>query len=137
MAGAGGAWRHERLGCDTRVLEVWGLAISMGQGKARGCPRWEFTAGMDVVKASMRSCACMVQLTIRGVSEDLDRRLKELARERGESVNATVLQVLQAGAGGPGRRQALARYVTWTETDLAEFEDALGAQRQVDDQSWR
>jgi plasmid stability protein len=77
------------------------------------------------------------QLTIRGVSEEIGHRLESLSRAKGRSVNATVLEILAAAVGVDERRRKLARYVTWNAEDLAEFSEALAAQRLVDDPLWR
>ena len=77
------------------------------------------------------------QITVRNVSGELGRRLKRLSDERGESLNATVLGILQGAVGIDSRRRALERYTTWTPADLCEFETALRAQREVDEKLWR
>ena len=77
------------------------------------------------------------QLTIRGVSEEMGRRLETLSRAQGQSVNTTVLKILEATMGVDERRSRLARYATWTPEDLAEFNEALAAQRPIDDPLWR
>lgn len=77
------------------------------------------------------------QLTIRGVPEEVGQRLEKLSRARGQSVNATVLEILEAAVGGNERRRRLARCATWTSDDLAEFNEALAAQRTVDNSLWR
>ncbi len=77
------------------------------------------------------------QLTIRGVPEEVARRLARMSQDRGKSVNATVLEILEGAAGLHGRRARLDRYVTWTDEDLDEFEDALKAQRVIDEDLWR
>lgn len=77
------------------------------------------------------------QLTIRGVSEEVGQRLENLSRARCQSVNAIVLEILSAAVGVDERRRALARYATWTAEDLAEFNEALAAQRTSDDPLWR
>ncbi len=69
------------------------------------------------------------QLTVRGVSEEVGKRLEDLSRARGQSVNTTVLQILETGVGVDERRRRLARYATWTPEELAEFNEALAAQR--------
>jgi hypothetical protein len=81
--------------------------------------------------------AGMPQLTIRGVSDELSERLRGLARERGASVNSTVLALPQEALGLDARRARLTRYATWTPTDLTEFERALHEQRQVDPDLWK
>jgi plasmid stability protein len=92
-------------------------------------------AGMP---ASSCYTACMNrQLTIRGVSEEVGRRLESLSRTRGQSLNATVLEILESAVGVAERRKRLARYATWTAEDLEEFNKALAAQRIIDDPLWR
>ncbi len=76
------------------------------------------------------------QLTIRGVPEEVGKRLESLSRARGKSVNSTVLDILAGAVGVAERRQRLARYVTWTAEDLADFNQALAAQRPIDDPRW-
>jgi hypothetical protein len=77
------------------------------------------------------------QLTIRGVSDELGRRLTRLSRERGESVNSTALAILEEAVGIDARRQRLERYATWSSNDLAEFDRALADQRVIDDELWQ
>ena len=76
------------------------------------------------------------QLTIRGVSDVVSRRLTRLSRDRGQSLNATALQILEDALGVDARRQRLQRYATWSEADHAEFEAALAGQRVIDDALW-
>jgi hypothetical protein len=78
----------------------------------------------------------MVQLTIRGVSDALNKRLSRLGKSRGQSVNATALQILEDAVGIEGRRARLSRYQTWSPSDAAEFNEALKLQRVVDDDQW-
>ena len=77
------------------------------------------------------------QLTIRGVSPELSQRLDAVRRARGVSLNAAVLPFLEQAVGVDERRSRLLRYATWTADDLAEFEEALSAQRTVDEHLWR
>jgi len=76
-------------------------------------------------------------LTIRGVAPDLAARLEALARERGRSVNAAVLDILRQALGENDRAERLRRYATWSDEDLREFEEALAHQRVVDEHLWR
>lgn len=77
------------------------------------------------------------QLTIRGVPDEVAKRLAGLAQERGQSLNATVVEILEQAVGFEERRQRLERYATWSDEDLAEFDEALAAQRVIDDHLWR
>ena len=77
------------------------------------------------------------QLTVRNVDPELSRRLRAVSAECRESLNSTVLRLLRNAVGMDARRDRLRRYVTWTPEDLAEFEQALRAQRVVDERDWR
>ena len=82
--------------------------------------------------------ACMSkQLTLRGVPDEVARQLEKVSHESGQSVNAVVNDILADAVGEQGRRRRLERYATWTPEDQAEFEQALQAQRQVDQAMWR
>jgi plasmid stability protein len=76
------------------------------------------------------------QLTIRGVPDEVRRRLESLGKARGKSLNATVLEILDHAFDVDERRRRLARYATWTSDDLQEFEEALAAQRVIDAGLW-
>jgi len=77
------------------------------------------------------------QITVRGVSRQLGKRLEEMSRARGTSVNATVLELLERAVGIQGRKEWLARFMTWTDEDVCSFDEALRAQRVVDEKAWR
>jgi hypothetical protein len=77
------------------------------------------------------------QLTIRNVPDAVAKRLERLSRERDESLNSTVVALLTEAVDHNARRERLDRYVTWTPQDVAEFDDALRAQRTIDDALWR
>jgi hypothetical protein len=76
------------------------------------------------------------QLTIRGVSEELSRRLARLSRERCQSLNATTLELLENAVGVDERKARLNRYMTWSSEDREEFEVELRAQRVIDPRMW-
>lgn len=77
------------------------------------------------------------QITIRHPSPELSRRLKALAEVSGESLNTTILRLLEDALGVEARRERLMSWATWSETDAAEFDEALRQQRVVDDELWR
>lgn len=79
----------------------------------------------------------MPQLTIRGVSDELGRRLARISRERDQSMNALVLEILEEAAGTAGRRRRLQRYATWSPDEVAAFDKALADQRVIDDDLWQ
>ncbi len=77
------------------------------------------------------------QITLRNVSPELARRLKEMAAASGTSLNRFVLELLERAVGANDKKHRLmARYATWTDEDGQEFEEALRAQRVVDESLW-
>ena len=76
------------------------------------------------------------QITVRNVSKQLARRLEKLAEARGQSVNATVLQLLERATGIDGRRERLSHYTTWTKEDVDELDAAVRMQRTIDRKLW-
>ena len=77
------------------------------------------------------------QLTIRNVPDAVADRLKRLSRERGSSVNSTVLELLARAVDVRSRRARLEEYATWTDEDAEDFDDVLAAQRVIDAELWR
>lgn len=77
------------------------------------------------------------QLIIRGVSDELNRRLTKLGRTSGQSVNAVALGILQVAVDPEAKRERLTRYMTWSNADLVEFDAALKGQRVIDHSLWR
>jgi hypothetical protein len=77
------------------------------------------------------------QLTIRGVSDELSRRLTRLGREKGQSVNVLARSLLEEAVGLRARRDRLRRYATWDADDVKAFEQAVAEQRVIDDDLWR
>lgn len=68
---------------------------------------------------------------------DLERRLRALSEARGESLDATVLHLLEQAIGPAAREEWLRRFATWTDEDLEEFMEILREQRQVVEKDWR
>lgn len=77
------------------------------------------------------------QITVRGVSGELGRRLAAIARARGTSVNAAVLEILESAAGIDQRLTWLRRFMTWGPEDVRVMDEAVAAQRGVDAKLWK
>ena len=77
------------------------------------------------------------QITVRGVSVELSRRLERLSKELRLSLNATVLSLLESAVGIDARRERLRRYMTWSEADAREFDELLADLRKPDDGLWK
>lgn len=82
----------------------------------------------------------MRTITIRNVPPDLARELEEAKRQRGRSLNQTVLELLGEAVGHPygRRRNGLAALAgSWSERDHDAFERAVEPMEQVDEELWR
>jgi plasmid stability protein len=77
------------------------------------------------------------QLTIRNVPDEVGERLARLSRDRGQSVNTVVLEILAESVGVEARRARLERLATWTAEEAAAFDAALAGQRVIDADLWR
>ena len=76
------------------------------------------------------------QYTIRGIPADVDRALRKASAERGVSLNQLVVEKLMAATGVGTRRANFSDLVgTWIED--REFDSAVAAFRQVDEEMWR
>jgi hypothetical protein len=73
---------------------------------------------------------------VRGVSDEVSRRLEELSKATGQSVNATVLEVLEHAFDVDARRSRLEHYATWSDAEYREFQASLAAQRAIDPEVW-
>lgn len=83
----------------------------------------------------------MKALTVRNVPKKLADALAHERRRRGQSLNKTVLDVLGEGlglTGVEGRRNGLGALAgTWSSADLVQFETAIAASEQIDDELWK
>lgn len=79
----------------------------------------------------------MKQITVRGVPEELGRRLERVSEARGLSLNATVLELLTKAVGLSDRREWLERFTTWGADEVDELDRSSRAQRVIDARLWK
>ena len=87
----------------------------------------------------------MKQLTIRGLSLDLERRLRNVARRRGTSLNRAAVYLMSRGAGlrlledePDVVGDSLDAFIgSWTAEEEAEFSAAVDAFSHVDEGFWQ
>lgn len=86
----------------------------------------------------------MKQLTVRGFDKELERRLREVARTKGVSLNQAALILLREGAGleAPrGRAHLVGDSLegligSWSTAEEAEFLRAISGLEAVDPSLW-
>jgi len=85
------------------------------------------------------------QLTVRGFDKDLERRLRDVARAKGVSLNQAALLLLREGAGLEAPRRPAhvigesldALIGSWSKDEEAAFLRAIAAFDKVDPAFWR
>lgn len=96
-------------------------------------------------QASQSAEGGMKQLTVRGFDKDLERRLRDVARAKGVSLNQAALLLMREGAGiqSPRRRANVvgesldALIGSWSKNEEATFLRAIAAFDKVDPAFWR
>lgn len=85
----------------------------------------------------------MPAMTLRGLTEEEARRLREEARRQGISLNALLLRLVREGAG-LAKRSRLERHHdldplagTWSEEEAAAFAAAIEDTERIDPEMWR
>ncbi len=81
----------------------------------------------------------MKHLTIRNVPDELADALEREKNRRGESLNQTVIELLEQGLGvGASRSNGLGRLAgTWSEEEYQRFEEAVAIFERIDPELWR
>ena len=77
------------------------------------------------------------QISIRHPSPELARRLRAISKKSGESLNTTILRLLEAAVGASDRSEFLRTMPKWTDEEADRFDEELRAQRTIDDKLWR
>lgn len=87
----------------------------------------------------------MDQLSLRGFDKELERRLKEIAKREGVSLNKAALMLLKKGAGlnetgssGTVIGSALDRFIgRWSENDEKRLIESIASCEAVDEAFWK
>lgn len=78
----------------------------------------------------------MRQFTVRGLSEDTERKIEKEARERGVSLNRAIQSLLEKETGKGARHELDHLFGVWSRGEAGEFERHIMARRQGDDRPW-
>jgi hypothetical protein len=79
------------------------------------------------------------QYTIRGISSRLDLKIREIASNEGKSLNETVLEILESGAGlseNPIKYTDL-DYLAGSWVHDPEFDKAIEEMDRIDPELWK
>ena len=85
----------------------------------------------------------MSQITLRNIPEPVDHKLRALAKQSGQSINRTILEVLKKGLGlsdaPPTKKRDLSAFVgIWTKEEAEEFDRNINAMFEtIDEEMWK
>ena len=84
----------------------------------------------------------MKAITLRNIPPDLSRRIERRAKEKGSSMNKTVIQILEDALGTSKKRAGKLHHDldqlagSWSDDEAREFDEDLAAQRKIDPELW-
>jgi hypothetical protein len=85
----------------------------------------------------------MKQFTVRGIPEDVQRRIMKESKEKGVSLNKAIISLLEKEAGTakghakkPSHHDLDHLFGVWKKGEWDEFEKNLELQREVDKDLW-
>ena len=85
----------------------------------------------------------MKAITIRGIDEELEKKLRTAARDNGDSINSTLLKLIRRGLGLDKRQPYQVFHDldklagTWSERDEDEFKAVQAGFSTIDQGLWK
>jgi hypothetical protein len=85
----------------------------------------------------------MTQITLRGIDDEVEKKIRKMAREKGTSVNKVILELIHQQAGTKHKRkEAMSKSLrklagTWTKKQAADFMESIGSCEQIDEAMWK
>ena len=83
----------------------------------------------------------MNQMTLRKIPEELERQLRRVAKERGQSLNKTAIELMMEALGlkkEPERKRDLSQLAgSWSQEEADAFDRNVQIFEQVDEEMWR
>ena len=78
-----------------------------------------------------------IQYTVRGIPREVDKVLRQRARQRGVSLNQLLVEELSAAGGGQRRRHRSLKALGGRWQEDPEFDRILSEQRRIDADLWK
>jgi len=85
----------------------------------------------------------MTQITLRGMDPEIERKVRRLARKRGQSLNRIILDMIynHTGLKKEDKRPLADSLRTlaggWNKEDASEFLESIKSCEQLDEEMWR
>ena len=82
----------------------------------------------------------MSQITLRGIDPEIEQKIRQLAKERKQSLNVLLNEILlqnfKKGKRQPGEEALRALAGGWTDQEASEFMMAIEPCEQIDGEMW-
>jgi ribosomal protein L5 len=84
----------------------------------------------------------MTQITLRGIDDEVEKKIRRMAKEKGTSVNKVILELIhQQAAKKHKRKEAVSESLkklagTWTKKQAADFMESIRSCEQIDEAVW-
>lgn len=82
----------------------------------------------------------MAQITIRGLGPELESRIRQLARDRQQSINAVLTEIIRESLEKGQRRPRAATLQDlaggWSEREASDFLDSIKSCEAIDEEMW-
>jgi hypothetical protein len=85
----------------------------------------------------------MAQITLRGIDDEVEKKIRRMAREKGISLNKVVLDMIRQHAGLKKKRlkrpgESLRKMAGgWSKKQAADFMDSIRSCEQIDEAMWK
>ena len=85
----------------------------------------------------------MTQITIRGMDDEVEERIRRMAREKGTSLNKVILDMINRHTGLKEKRQeptgkSLRKLAGgWSRKQAADFMESIKSCEQIDEAMWK
>lgn len=83
----------------------------------------------------------MSQITVRGLGQEIEQKIRQLARERHQSINYILTEIIRQNLE-KGKRTPPAATLKhlaggWSEQEASNFLNSIGSCEQIDEEMWR
>lgn len=83
----------------------------------------------------------MSQVTIRGLSPDVEQKIRQMARDRRQSINHIITEIIRQNfeQGKRNPRAATIKQLAggWSEQEASDFLASIESCEQIDEEMWR
>ncbi len=83
----------------------------------------------------------MSQITVRGLEPEIEQKIRQMAKDRHQSINCVLTEIIQQTLGTGKRRPAAdtlkALAGGWSEQEASDFLNSIGSFDQIDEEMWQ